>query len=68
MYQLQIVHETVYYLIYIYTRNSIYTAVIVTGFARNTADRGHAVAVGHVGHAIQDAVPAEQVLRGAGGD
>jgi len=41
--------------------------VIVTGFTR-TADRGHAVAVGHVGHSIQDAVPAEQVLRGTGGN
>jgi len=34
----------------------------------HTSDRGHAVAVGHVGHAIEDAVPAEQVLRGTGGD
>jgi len=29
---------------------------------------GDAVAVGHVGHAIENAVPAEQVLRGTGGD
>jgi len=33
-----------------------------------TSDRGHAVAVGHVGNAIEDAVPAEQVLRGTCGD